>query len=72
MTKKYPVISGAEEFYFKGDKTGILISHGFMGTPQSVKYIGEQLANYGYSVLAPRLEGHGTHQFDLEQTTYRD
>ncbi|WP_337018239.1 alpha/beta hydrolase [Oceanobacillus massiliensis] len=72
MNENFPVISQAEHFYFKGGKTGILISHGFMGTPQSMRYIGEKLAGYGYSVFAPRLEGHGTHYLDLEQRTSDD
>ena len=43
-----------------------------MGTPQSVRYIGKRLTEYGYSVLAPRLKGHGTHYFDLEKCQYKD
>ena len=70
MQNNYPVIQGAEEFFIKRGETGVLISHGFMGTPQSVRYIGEKLATYGYSVLAPRLEGHGTHYFDLENCNH--
>jgi carboxylesterase len=66
MQYNFPVIRGAEQFYIKQGETGVLISHGFMGSPQSMRYIGEKLASSGYSVLAPRLEGHGTHYFDLE------
>lgn len=70
MEEKFPILKGAEPFHFKGSKTGILISHGFVGTPQSVRYLGENLAQYGYSVLAPRLMGHGTHYYDLEKCTH--
>ena len=72
MKEKYPVIPGAESFYIKGNDIGILISHGFNGTPQSVRYIGEELAKYGYTVMAPRLKGHGTHVYDMEKSTYKD
>ncbi|MGM0900946.1 MAG: alpha/beta hydrolase [Bacillota bacterium] len=72
MKEKYPVIDGAETFIYKGNEVGILLSHGFVGTPQSVQFIGEQLAKYGYTVLAPRLPGHGTHYHDLENCTYED
>jgi carboxylesterase len=72
MKEKYPVIDGAETFFYKGNEVGILLSHGFVGTPQSVQYIGERLAEYGYTVLAPRLPGHGTHYHDLENCTYDD
>jgi carboxylesterase len=72
MEEKFPVIKGAEPFYFKGSEIGILISHGFIGTPQSVRYIGQRLAQYGYSVMAPRLKGHGTHYYDLEKCTHEE
>lgn len=72
MVETYPVIEGAEEFFFKGSEVGVLISHGFLGTPQSVRYIGEQFARLGYSVLAPRLKGHGTHYKDMEACSYQD
>lgn len=72
MMEKYPVIQGAEAFFYKGNEMGILISHGFVGTPQSVRFIGDSLAEYGYTVFAPRLPGHGTHYHDLESVTYED
>jgi carboxylesterase len=72
MEEKFPIINGAEEFYFKGSKVGILISHGFVGTPQSVRYLGERLSQYGYTILAPRLKGHGTHYYDLENCCYEE
>lgn len=72
MEKKFPVIKGAEPFYFKGSEIGILISHGFIGTPQSVRYIGERLSQIGYTVLGPRLKGHGTHYYELENCTHEE
>ncbi|TXC81882.1 alpha/beta fold hydrolase [Metabacillus litoralis] len=66
----YPVIKGAESIYFSGNKTGILLCHGFNGTPQSMQYIGEQLSQYGYTVSIPRLSGHGTHYKEMESSTY--
>lgn len=72
MKERYPVINGAETFFYKGNEVGVLISHGFVGTPQSVRFIGESLAEYGYTVLAPRLPGHGTHYHDLENCSFED
>jgi carboxylesterase len=72
MRENYPVMKGAESFYIKGNNVGLLLSHGFMGTPQSVRYLGEKLSELGYTVYAPRLEGHGTHYKDMEKTTYLD
>ena len=66
------VISGAEAIFLSGNSTGILISHGFNGTPQSVKYLAEEFAKYGYTVYAPRLKGHGTTIQEMEEATYQD
>lgn len=72
MKERFAVITGAESFYFEGNDIGILLSHGFIGTPQSVRFIGEQLAGQGFTVLAPRLKGHGTHYLDMEKCTHED
>ncbi|MFC4799604.1 alpha/beta hydrolase [Neobacillus sp. GCM10023253] len=72
MKEQYPVLAGAESFFIEGNDTGILISHGFMGTPQSVQYLGQEFSKLGYTVYAPRLTGHGTHYRDLENTTHHD
>ncbi len=70
--ERFQVIKRAESFYFKGNEMGILISYEFMGTPQSVRFLGESLARYGYTVLGIRLKGHGTHYRDLEKCTHED
>ena len=72
MGQNVQVLKGAEHFYLKGNNVGILISHGFMGTPQSVRYLGEELAKFGYSIYAPRLKGHGTDYYDLETCSHED
>ncbi|MDG5788449.1 alpha/beta fold hydrolase [Evansella sp. AB-P1] len=68
----FKIIQGAESFHYDGNSTGILICHGFLGTPQSMEYLGQAFANKGYTVRAPRLRGHGTHYFDLEKATFTD
>lgn len=72
MKNSYSVVSGAAPFFFKGNDIGILVSHGFNGTPQSMRYVGERLAKSGYTVLGVRLAGHGTHYKDLERCCYED
>ncbi|PLR79248.1 lipase [Bacillus sp. V3-13] len=72
MAEKYPVLEGAEPFYFEGNKVGILISHGFTGSTQSMRPLGEAYAKAGYTVCGPRLKGHGTHYEEMETTTYED
>ncbi len=39
---------GAEPFFFKGNDIGVLVCHGFTGTTQSMRYLGEQLHGAGY------------------------
>jgi carboxylesterase len=72
MRESYPVIDGAESFFFKGNEIGVLITHGFNGTPQSIKSLGEKFTGLGYTIHAPRLKGHGTHYKDLEKTTWNE
>lgn len=59
------VMKGAEPFFFEGGETGVLVLHGFTGTTQSVRPLGEGLAAEGFTVLGPRLPGHGTDIGDL-------
>ncbi|TYS62190.1 alpha/beta fold hydrolase [Bacillus infantis] len=72
MADIYPVLNGAEPFYFEGGRTGILVSHGFTGSTQSMRPLGEAYAKAGYTVCGPRLKGHGTHYEEMEQTQYSD
>ncbi|MBM7644597.1 carboxylesterase [Scopulibacillus daqui] len=72
MAEHYPVLKEAEPFYFEGNRTGILVIHGFTGSTQSMLGLGEAYAKKGYTVCGPRLKGHGTHYHDMELTTYTD
>ncbi|MFD2042868.1 alpha/beta hydrolase [Ornithinibacillus salinisoli] len=72
MVEKYSVLENAEEFYFPGNEIGVLVSHGFTGTTQSMYDIGKQIAERGFTVYGPRLTGHGTHQEDMERASYQD
>jgi carboxylesterase len=57
---------------FPGNDTGILVCHGFTGTPQSMFPLGRALHQAGYTVLGPRLPGHGTSLEDMARTDARD
>lgn len=72
MIDMYPVLEEAEPFCIEGNHVGILVTHGFTGTTQSMRVLGEAYANAGFTVCGPRLKGHGTHYEDLEQTSYED
>lgn len=54
------------------DDLGVVLVHGFTGTPFEVGYLGQQLASAGITVEAPRLPGHGTSLEDLDQTRWED
>ncbi|MDN4527419.1 alpha/beta hydrolase [Fictibacillus fluitans] len=69
---QYPVLKEGEPFCFEGSQVGILVIHGFTGSTQSMRPLGEAYAEKGYTVCGPRLKGHGTHYEDMEQTTYQD
>ncbi len=51
---------------------GVLLLHGFKGSPSEMKYLGEQLSERGYSISIPRLPGHGTVVEDMTRVTGRD
>lgn len=69
---KYRIMKEAEEFYFPGNKAGVLVIHGFTGSTQSMRFLGEQLAKEGFTVFGPRLTGHGTEPEDMEQASFKD
>jgi carboxylesterase len=66
------VLAGAESWSHTGAAVGVLLCHGFTGTPQTLRGWGEQLATAGYSVQLPRLPGHGTTWQDANATEWRD
>ena len=45
---------------YPGGPLGVLVSHGFTGSPASVRPLAECLAAAGCNVECPRLTGHGT------------
>lgn len=65
------ILKGAEPFFFPGGDHGVLLSHGFTGSPSEMRLLGEYLSKLGYSVYGPRLPGHGTHYQDMEKTNWR-
>ncbi|MFP5346037.1 MAG: alpha/beta hydrolase [Actinomycetes bacterium] len=66
------VIPGAEAFSSDVGKVGVVLCHGFTGTPASLRPWAEHLTAAGYSVRVPRLAGHGTTWRDLNRTTWHD
>ncbi len=63
------ILQGAEPFFFPGNDIGVLVCHGFTGTTQSMRPLGEALAAAGYTVIGPRLAGHGISPAAMARTT---
>ncbi len=67
-----PVLPGAEAFGHEGSSTGVLLCHGFTGSPHSMRPWAEFLAAAGLSVCLPRLPGHGTSWQEMARTRWED
>lgn len=67
-----PVLPGAEPFAHDGGPVGVLLCHGFTGTPQSLRPWARSLADAGLSVRLPRLPGHGTTWQAMNRTRWED
>jgi carboxylesterase len=72
VAEPVPVLPGAEPYSHDGGRVGVLLVHGFTGTPQSMRPWGEHLAAEGFTVRLPRLPGHGTRWQDMNLTRWQD
>lgn len=71
---------GAEPFYADGwadggsedGSVGVVLCHGFTGSPSSLRPWAEHLAAEGFTVRVPRLPGHGTRWQDANATRWPD
>lgn len=64
--------AATEPFAFVGGDVGILVCHGFTGSPYSMRPLGEAYHRHGFTVVGPRLAGHGTSPEDMAKTSARD
>jgi len=60
---------GAESFFLKGGNEGVLLIHGFTGSPAELLLLGKFLNSAGFTVLGIRIAGHATNESDLLKTT---
>jgi carboxylesterase len=60
----------AEPFSSDGGPIGVVVSHGFTGTPGSMRPWAEHLAAAGYTVRLPLLPGHGASWRDTNQSRW--
>ncbi|MHB8508273.1 MAG: alpha/beta hydrolase [Candidatus Dormibacteria bacterium] len=69
----YPPLDGDLETFRVGDgERGVLLIHGFCGTPPEMRGLGEHLASQGFRAVGVLLAGHGTTPEDLERHGWRD
>lgn len=55
-----------------GSDVGMLLCHGFTGSPASLRPWADRLATEGFSVRLPLLPGHGTSWPEMNRTTFDD
>ncbi|MEU3598154.1 alpha/beta fold hydrolase [Streptomyces sp. NPDC006798] len=67
-----PVLPGAEPYRHDGGDIGVLLCHGFTGSPHSLRPWAEHLAGHGFTVSVPLLPGHGTRWQDMQHTGWQD
>ena len=61
-----------EPFRHDGGDVGVLLCHGFTGSPASLLPWAQRLADEGFSVRLPLLPGHGTSWQQMNRTTFDD
>lgn len=66
------LLPGAEPFAHDAGPLGVLVCHGFTGSPQSMRPWAEFLADHDLTVRLPVLPGHGTRWQDMNRTGWRD
>ncbi|RZQ63186.1 alpha/beta hydrolase [Amycolatopsis suaedae] len=68
-----PVLAGAQPFAHTGSSgVGVLLCHGFTGSPASMRPWGEHLAGEDFTVSIPLLPGHGTTWQEMNRTGWQD
>jgi carboxylesterase len=65
-------LPGAESYEGGGGPLGVLLVHGFTGTPQAMRPWADYLEAAGFRVVVPRLPGHGTRWEELNETAWTD
>lgn len=72
--REYPPIDNplAAQFLLEGGRRGVLLIHGFTGTPAQMLPLGRALNAEGYTALGVLLPGHGTSIEDMEKKKWSD
>ena len=65
-------IPNSAGFTLSGGKIGVLVIHGFTGSPVTVKPWAEFFNQQGYTVITPCLPGHGTTWQQMNESNWQD
>jgi carboxylesterase len=66
------ITSGGQPYYLPGGPFGCLLIHSFTCCPKEIRWLGTQLNEAGFSVMAIRLFGHATRPKDLHRARFHD
>ena len=73
MTKTLKIMTGAEPFLYRAEgKKGVLLIHGYTGSPFNMKEMGKYFWENGITAMGVRLAGHGTTPRDMAACCYED
>lgn len=67
-----PLNAADKPFSAPGGRTGVLLVHGFAGTPAVMRPWGEHLAAEGFAVEVPLLPGHATRWQEMNRSSWTD
>ena len=59
-------------FFLEGGRSGVLLIHGFTGSPPEMRLVGDYLHARGLTISAPLLPGHGTSVADMNRYKWTD
>jgi len=59
-------------FLLEGDPVGVLLIHGFTGSPPEMRLVGDYLHQRGLTVSGPLLPGHGTTVENMNRCQWTD
>ena len=60
------------EFFLDGGPVGVILIHGFTGSPPEIRLLADYLNQRGLTVSGPLLPGHGTSVEDLNERKWQD
>jgi len=72
LARDSKTLAGSRPALLPGGTTGVLLLHGFTGTPRDLAGLARRLHGSGFTVSLPRLPGHGTNGGDFLQSGWRD